>query len=218
MNKRIVMLLAVMALVSAPALDSKAQEGPGEEEEAGMMEGGPGHPGMPPPAMEHGQAAVKTKKTMHGGPAAMSEAETLAVIRKHDEAFAKKITDLRESAPARYRILLQMAGRLLGMDKAWRDESAEKDAVRELVLEYESKELSLKYGKADEADKKVIKETLRSKTAELFDLKAKGQEQRVKHMEGEITRLKKNLETRRASKSKIVEQRVEQLSGEGYGW
>ena len=221
MNKKIVMWVAVLALVSAGTLNLKAQEGPGEEEEAGMMEGGPGHPGMSP-AVGQGRVTARSKKTAHagkaGGPAALSEEETLALISKHDAAFAKKIEDMREAAPARYRILMQLSGRLLGMDAVSKDASLQKDAVRAVVLEFESKELSLQYGKAAEADKKAIKENLRAKVSELFDLKAKGQELRVKHMESEMARLKKGLETRKANKAKIVEQRLEQLSGEGFGW
>ncbi len=81
-----------------------------------------------------------------------------------------------------------------------------------------TKELGLKYERSTDADKKTIKETLRGKLAELFDLKTKAQELRVKHMEAEIVSLKKNLESRRANKAKIVEQRLEQMTGEGYGW
>ena len=98
------------------------------------------------------------------------------------------------------------------------DESLEKDAVRGLALEFESKELSMKFNKASDADKKAIKDKLKTVLSELFDLKSKGQELRVKRMEGEIGSLKKKLESRKANKGKIVDQRLEQLTGEGYGW
>lgn len=234
MNKRIVMWAAVLALVSVPALQSMAQEGPGEEEEMEMNEGGPGHPGMRPgmkgeddemgPGMRGERRMMIKKKMMmregkkEGGPGFLPEDEVMAVITKHDPAFAKKVEDLRELAPAKYKMLMQMSGKLFGMAKMEQDESIEKDAVHAMSLEFETKELSMKYDKASDADKKTIKESLRSKLAELFDLKSKGQELRVRHMEKEIGKLKKNLESRKANKAKIVDQRLEQMTGEGYGW
>lgn len=115
-------------------------------------------------------------------------------------------------------MVIQMSGKLFAVGKMEKDESIEKDAVRALALEFETKELSVKYGNASDSEKKAIKESLRTKLGELFDLKTRGQELRVKHMEREIGKLKKNLENRKANKGKIVDQRLEQLTGEGYGW
>ena len=240
MNKKIVMWAAVVALVSAPVLELRAQEGPGDEEEVEMMEGGPGGgseilPGMGEgsgqkgPGMRGeggmGQERMIIKKKMKmreekggGGHGFMSEDDVLAVITKHDPAFAKKVEDLREIAPGKYKVLMQMSGKMFGIARMQQNESIEKDAVRALSLEYDTKELGLKYEKSIDADKKTIKETLKGKLAELFDLKTMAQELRVKHMDAEISSLKKNIETRKANKAKIVEQRLEQMTGEGYGW
>lgn len=256
MNKKLLFWIMALALVSAPAFSS-AQEGPGDEEEVEMMEGGPGGPGGPGmdeegPGMmgprgkmgqrgpagqgKMGQGIRKEKRMvwaeggegegqmemqvkmrkMQGG--FMGEEKVLAVIKKHDPAFAKKVEELREIAPAKYKMVIQMSGKLFGAAKMQQDESIEKDAVRALALEFESKELSLKYNKASDSEKKAISDKLKGVLGELFDLKSRGQEVRVKHMEGEIGRLKKNLEKRKANKAKIVEQRLEQLTGEGYGW
>lgn len=236
MNKKIIMWAAVLGLFSASALQVAAQEGPGEEEEIEMMEGGPegpmrpgmkGEMGVPEhhemgPGMKR-KMMIRKKMMMRGegkggGPGFMPEEDVLAVISKYDPAFAKKVEDLKELAPAKYKMLMQMSGKMFSFAKMEQDESIEKDAVRGLALEYESKELSLKYDKASDAEKKTMKETLRGKLAELFDLKTKAQELRLKHVEKEMTKLKKNLESRRANKSKIVEQRLEQMTGEGYGW
>jgi len=228
--------LGVLALSAAPAVTVLAQEGPGPDgDETEMSEegfqGGPGagmgmgrgqagpgmgmKGGMGQPGMGQG---MNNKRGMRGGPGFLSEAETLAVIKKHDAAFAKKMEDLKGLAPAKYRMLLQMSGKLFAMARMAQDDSLEADAVRALALEFDCKELSLKYGRATDGEKKTVKESLRVKLGELFDLKTKGQELRVKHMEREISRLKKNLETRKANKAKIVDQRLEQLTGEGVGW
>jgi hypothetical protein len=172
-----------------------------------------------------GRMTVKIRKMMGqgqdfgmGGPGFLSEDEILTVIKKHNAAFAKKVENLKTIAPPKYHMVMQMSGKLLAVSKMEADEATEKDAVRMLALEFESKELSLKFDKAADADKKGIKENLKANLSELFDLKSKGQELRVKRMEADLAKLKKNLEKRKVNKDKIVEQRLEQLTGEGYGW
>ncbi len=221
MNKKIMMWVAVMALVSGPALSSRAQEGPGGDEEAGMSQDGPGRPEMGP-GMDREQM-MKSRKMMRGGPGMggpgfMSEEDTIAIIKKNDPDFAKRVEDLRGTAPAKYKMLLQMSGKLLGMARMQQEEGVEKDAVRMISLEFDTRELSLRYDKASDADKKAIKDALRGKLGELFDLKNRAQELRVKHMEKEMARLRKNLDNRKLNKDKIVQQRLDQMTGEGYGW
>ncbi len=201
-----------------PGMGPRGQMGPGMGQGRGQM-----GPGMKQGrgGMDEERMIVKNRKMMKqgmGGPGFMDQDEVLAVIKKHDPAFAKKVEELGENAPAKYKMLMQMSGKMFGVARMEKDEALEKDAVRGLALEFESKELSLKYDKASDADKKAIKEKLKGVLAELFDLKTKGQEFRVKHMEREIGKLKKNIENRKANKAKIVEQRLEQLTGEGYGW
>ena len=152
------------------------------------------------------------------GPGFLSEEDTLALIKKNDAAFGKQVEDLKTASPAKYKMIIQMSGRMLAMAKMENDESLERDAVRGLALEFDTRELALKYNKASDTDKKAIKETLKAKLGDLFDLKTKGQELRVKHMEKEIAKLNKNLELRKVNKAKIVDQRLEQVTGEGVGW
>lgn len=236
MNKKLILWLGILALAAAPAVNVMAQGGPDEDgPEAGMMDDGPGRPELGegpgpgfgpnhPMGMKGGESReMGRKKGLRGGPGlggpgVLSEEATLALIKKHDAAFGKKVDELKTIAPAKYKIVLKMSEKLFAVAKMEQDESIEKDAVRGLALEFETKELSIKYGRAADADKKAIKETLRVKLAELFDLKSKAQELRVRHMEDEIAKLKKNLASRKVNKAKIVDQRLEQLTGEGLGW
>ena len=238
MKNRAIFWITVLALTLAPAVSVTAQEGPEDDGPGAEMMDDGDRPGMPGgfgqggPGMRGGRGEnmggpgmkqMMIKKRMMkgqgmGGPGFLSEEETLAVIKKHDPAFAKKVEGLREMAPAKYKMVIQMSGKLFAVGRMEKDESMEKDAVRALALEFETKELSAKYGNASDSEKKAIKESLRVKLGELFELKTRGQELRVKHMEREIGKLKKNLESRKANKTKIVEQRLEQLTGEGYGW
>ena len=244
MKNRTMLWLLALTLAAAPAQLLRAQEGPDgpELEEAEAWAGGPAQP--PPGDMEkrvppgkRGAKAmrgmedepgetrvnVKVRKVMGGpgmgmGMAMLSEEDALALIKKHDAVFGKKVEDLKSVAPAKYHMVMQMAERMLSGAKMEEDEAVEKDAVRTLALEFDVKEMTRKLEKASDADKGAITDSLKAKVSELFDLKSKAQEQRVKHMETEISKLKKNLENRKLNKAKIVEQRVGQLTGEGLGW
>lgn len=237
MNKKLMLWIMALAMAAAPVLVS-AQEGPGFDDEdevemsgpgmgqggPGMEQGGPGmqqgmRPGMQQRAMGKRQAMNKNgMRGGMGGPGFFSEDNVLAIIKKNDPVFAKKVEGLRETAPAKYKMLIQMSGKLLGAAKMAQDESVEKDAVKGLALEFESRELGLKYNKASDTEKKEIKARLKVVLSDLFDVKTRGQELRTRHMAQEIERLNKKLDKRKANKSKIVDQRLDQLTGEGYGW
>lgn len=205
-----------------PGAGPRGQMGPGREGGPGMRGGKRGWDEDGEDGPGRGEKMIVRKKMMMmrdgGGEGFFPEEKVLATIRKHDAEFAKKLEQLQETAPGKYRMILQMSGKMLMGAKMEGDEALEKDAVRGMALEFESKELSMKYAKSDEAGKKEIKAQLNKALAELFDLKTKGQELRVKKMEGELGGLRKKIESRKANKAKIVEQRLEQLTGEGYGW
>ena len=245
MTNEIVKWLTVLALVAAPAQMVSAQEEleGGDIEEVEMWEGGggPGYAEMraqrrapgakkAPKTMrwqEEGagenRMTVKVHKMLGGGMnmkarSFMSEEETLALIKKHDAAFAKKVEDYKTTAPAKYKMVMRLSGRTLAAAKLEEDASVEKDAVRTLALEFEVKEISRKMEKASDSEKAGIKEALKVKLSEVFDLRSKAQELRVKRMDASLSKLKAKLEARKAKKAKIVEQRVEELTGEGNLW
>jgi hypothetical protein len=234
MNGKMILWLGALALTAAPAVTVMAQEGPDENgPEAAMSEEAPARPDAPG-GLQQAQAAkgrpgmagkrfgrmgeMEGPRPGMGGPVLLSDEEALAVITRNDPDFAKKMADLKTVSPAKYRMLMMMSRRVLSFANMEKDAAMEKDAVRGLSLEFQTKELALDYGRAADADKKAIKENLRAKLAELFDLKSKGQEMRVKHMEAEISKLKKNLEDRKVNKAKIVDQRLDEMTGEGLGW
>ena len=223
MKKKLITLFGIAALTLVPAVYSAAQpvDGPGDEE----MMGEPGGPvqreimikerRMAGPDEEPGEKGPGFRKK---GGINVSEEEILPVIKKYNPAFAAKLADLKTTARHKYKMILMMAGRALGPALMDKDESLAKDAIRGVSLEYDTKELSLKYDKAADTEKAAIKADLKVKTAELFDLRLKGQELKVKMIEKDLAKLKKNIETRKAGKAKIVDERVGQLTGENVGW
>ncbi len=209
MKKKLIILFGIAALTLVPAVSPAAQPvaGPDDEESEPMLgePRGPGGPARPELMLkERGLPAV--------------EEDVLSVIKEHDPAFAAKLADLKTAAGPKYKMILLMARRALNMARMEKDESLTRDAVQSVSLEYGIKELSIRYDKAADPEKAGIRAELKVKVSELFDLRLKGQEFRVKRMEKDLAKLKKNIETRKAGKAKIVEERVGQLTGESVGW
>ena len=225
MKKKLITLFGVIALAVVPAVYAAAQE----MDEAKDIDEAPGwqagHPGgrmnEGAPMMKRGAGGnegMMGRKGLGGGPGSMQEEEILAMIKKYEPAFAEKMESFKTAAPIKYKMMLMMGGRMLSGSRFEADVNMEKDAVRSLSLEYDTKELESKYNKAADADKPAVKAALKVKVSELFDLRLKGQEARVGRMEKELAKLKKNLANKKANKARIVDERIGQLTGEGYGW
>ena len=238
MNRKLVFLTVVSAMLAVPAVYTAAQEqgpGGGPEENEVMPKDAPG------PGHEMG-ADMKSQKEAFGfksgikkgfsgegpfgepgmrgggGPSSLSVDEVMGVIKKHEPKFAETLAGLEETSPGEYKMILMMSGRMLAQVKMENDAKLEADAVRGFSLEYDTKRLSHKYEKAADADKEGIKAELKTKVAELFDLRLAGQGVKVKRLEADLARLKKNIETRKTNKDKIVQERVGQMTGENFGW
>ena len=239
MNRKLVFLAAVSAMLAVPAVYSVAQaqeQGPGGPEENELMQKEPPGPGQEMgPEMRRPKEGFGFKSGIKkgfegespfgdprmkggGGPMPLSEDEVMSVIKKHDPKFAETLSGLKETSPGEYKMILVMSGRMLAQVKMENDEKLAADAVRGFSLEYDTKGLSRKYEKAADADKEGIKAELKTKVAELFDLRLAGQGVKVKRLEADLARLKKSIETRKANKDKIVQERVGQLTGENFGW
>lgn len=243
MKKSKMFLAAALAAVTAMSLSAQAQEDLDSEEVSsdvntppsgpvGMgpmgygMGGGPGQ--MVGPGQRGGGPAMKQGKGFKKpGAGRMNagrgwgipdelEAKILQVIKKNDPAFADKLARLKESDERKYDSTIEIAARFLNMGRIANEPGIEKDIVRGISLEYEARELALKYENAKENEKAKIKEDMKGKLNELFDIRTKAHEIRVKRLENEISQLKRNLEARKANKTKIVEQRLDQLIGNKY--
>ena len=147
------------------------------------------------------------------------EDEVISTIKKHDSSFAKKLEKLKDTDRRKYKLILRNSAKPLMMCKRnGGDVAMEKDMVEAIKLEYETRELSFKYKKASSGEKKDIEKSLQVKVSKLFDLRAKGQELRIKKMTKEIGKLQAKMKDRRAHKSEIVKTRVDKLTGQGYTW
>ena len=228
MKKNMIALAAAAVLAVPPATLCLAQEdglpaGPGGWQEEG---GGPVGAGPDMSAAGQGRFAEGTEgaprkgmRWMRPGRAdAGDDKAALDLIKKHDPALAGTLEELRRTSPEKYRVVMRNPGRLAMAARMEKDENMEKDAVRAFSLEYGTNELARRYDKAPDGERDKIKKELGEKVAQLFDIRLKLQEAKLLRMEKDLARLRKNIANRKANKARIVEERVGQLTGDGYGW
>lgn len=225
MKKVVLVLAAVMMFASSAYVLARDGDRRGDRENVAEVwfDGdmpGPGHD-----AEMHGRRGgvkarfKKRKMSMRRGegPGAIHE-KIMEVVKKHDPAFARKLGKLKDDKPMKYRFVIKHAGKMLMLAKMGKDEGLEKDMVKGMALDYEARELGFSYQEASGKEKERIKKELKSKVSELFDLKLKGQEARIKKMDEKISKLRKNLVKRKNNKSTIVDNRVDELAGEADSW
>ena len=226
--KRASLILSGALFLASAAYCGALAPGEGAPEEDGMWDEGPAagrDRGPGPGAGGHVRFAEGKKSPWRsqrsgfgGGRKMRSEQEALDIIKKHDPDFAAKLSELKKRAPRKYNVLMRNSGRTAVIARMENDEGMEKDAVRAFSLDYETKELSRKYNKAADGNRARIRKELSVKVSELFDIRLKVRESKIKRMEKDLGKLKKRLEKRKGNKARIVEERVRQLTGESFGW
>ena len=82
------------------------------------------------------------------------------------------------------------------------------------TLDIETNSLALSYKNDSNVDKSKIKEKLRNKLNELFDLKELTKKQDVERLEKRLKTLKHSLAVRSKNKDEIIKRRLNQLIGE----
>lgn len=220
--------LVLCSMFIAPLAVLNAQQGPDEFDGEEAMQPAPRGPmgsqmgpgGQFAGPQQRPQGIRKLGKEMRPQkgwdmPEAMED-RVMEIIKKNDPALAEKLGKLKTSNEKKYDATMAIAAKFLGAAKMAEDPSMEKDVVRGIGLEYDVRELSMSYEKASDSEKAKIKEQIKVKLNELFDIRTKGQELRIKKLESEVAELKKGIEARKTNKSKIVEQRLEQLIGNKY--
>ncbi len=175
------------------------------EAKGGMMRGNMMRPGFGPKAMGG--------RMMRSSVPSDVEAKIINIVSKNDPQFASRLNELKKNFPHKYNQIIRFGSNLLELSD---DEIAEKDIVRGMMLEFETRELALRYPKAQGDEKEKIKAEMRAKLNELFDIRTKIQQLRVKRLELRIKELKSDLEKRVENKSKIIESRLNELCGARY--
>lgn len=159
-----------------------------------------------------GPAAMKKNKQMNKGRIFSEETEKkiIDIIAKNDSSFANKLLELKKSDKIKYNHFIRLSANFLAIARL--DKSLEKDMVRGAILEFEARELAIKYIDAPTNEKEKIKMEIKSRLNELFDIRTKLYEFRLKNLYKRIEELKSELEIRKSNKSKIVERRFDELT------
>ncbi|MFH1618892.1 MAG: hypothetical protein ABIG11_03220 [bacterium] len=146
------------------------------------------------------------------------EKELLDKARKNDPSFAAKLDKFKTEQPVKYRVLSEAVIRALFTAARSHDAGREKDAVKSAVLEFDARELAAGYDKASDKEKEKIRKDLELKVSELFDMRIREQDLRIKKMEEDISKLRAAFGKRKTRKAAIVDNRVKELLGEGDSW
>lgn len=128
--------------------------------------------------------------------------------RRHD-----RMMKMRKRSPKKFRRYMKddlpRFRRLRMMKEADPDEFQWQK--KHLKQRTESHELVDQYFEATDADKPQIKTKIKEQLSELFDLKHKHQQQRVKRAEKKLTKLQRRLERRVKNRDQIIEKRLNEL-------
>lgn len=187
--------LSMPAMAQAPIPSGQERKPPFPDE--------PGRPlVMIGPEME--QAAFRFLETYH--PSRADDLKRMKMMQP--ERYSRMIVDI-----------FQRAERLRMFQKE--DPERYELEVRQETLDEKTFSLAQAYRNAkDEKEKQSLKQQLESTVSEHFDVREQIKESELKRMESDLQRLKERLKQRKANKSEVVKQRVNQLMtiGSGLEW
>ena len=151
----------------------------------------------------------------------ISDDEILDMVKEADSSFAKKLKEMKKDNPKKYKRAvssLKMKFFFLKDKKTDRDKEMIRKTVASLSLETEVRELVEKYRAAEPEKKAEVKSELKAGLEKLFDLRIEEQRSRIQRMEEAIADQKKKLDERKGAKDRIVESRLDEMTGEGFRW
>lgn len=150
-----------------------------------------------------------------GGPMAGEELRDL--VEQIMPGRFEQLMQLRKTNPDRFRQtvmgLMQKKRQLDALKE--RDPAAYERTITQLTLEAKAQEIAEAARKADnEEGKKAAKDKLAEVVSQLFDIQCETLQQTIEDQTKRIGEMKQLLEKRRASKDKIVQRRVDELTGD----
>jgi len=139
--------------------------------------------------------------------------QLLPEIKKHSPHMHERLMRLRKHNPAEFE---EKARHMLPM---LRKPAQRKEFLKHIAAEYKAHELMRRYRETkDDKEKQRLKGELRAALAGEFDAKLAKHEMHLKKMKEEIARLEKRIAKRRSLKKKIVEKRLNEISGDEESW
>ncbi|MAE65292.1 MAG: hypothetical protein CMJ18_13555 [Phycisphaeraceae bacterium] len=147
--------------------------------------------------------------------------ERLEILRMIHPEWAERAERVQRSHPQRLQQMMRRRmpriERLIELRK--NDSDAFDLEVGNIRLERESRELGEKLRRAgDDPGADAIRKALRDAVTRHFEIRQKLKERRLAHLEKEIAALREGLEQRRKDRDRMIEQRLQNLTGKKGGW
>ncbi|MBI3550007.1 MAG: hypothetical protein HY078_13295 [Elusimicrobia bacterium] len=189
--KRLSLLLAA-ALLAASAPRAHAQE----EERPPHPDGRPMPPLPPLPPL----------------PPGVSEPELIDFVKSNNPEMADHLAAMKQAHPAEFQ------HKLRDISHMYADKDVREHFVRQTKLQREVRDLAQAYRKAKPEERSAAKDKLTKAVGLLFDADLSQKELQVKKMRSEIAKLEDKVAKRRELKAKIVQKRIDHITGEGDDW
>jgi len=138
------------------------------------------------------------------------EEEILGFIKGHNSEMHDHLLAVRGRNPRGFRHKMREMRPMLKHPEA-RDRF-----VRNMKGELKVRKLAQAYRQGE--DKEAVKKELRAALGEQFDAKLSAHEARISIMQKEIESLKEKIQKRKGLKDKLVEKRLNELTGEEESW
>ncbi|RJP70836.1 MAG: hypothetical protein C4539_05895 [Ignavibacteriales bacterium] len=149
-------------------------------------------------------------------PDSMNEKDEKDALKKYDESTRKYLNILKEYDKQKYfQYLNQGRYQLFNLSEDFAHFSSRNDRSKKIhELDIQTVALGAKYQKVNDAEKARVKEELKKKVNELFELKESERKEEYEQLRKKLDELKETLEERQKFREEIVKRKMEELIGE----
>jgi len=146
----------------------------------------------------------------------VSEQEEKDRLSKLSEKLRKELEQVKKLNKYKYNEMLQnMYFRGLDLPVFSELDKRNRERAKKIMeLELETEALGVKYQNDKTAEKQKIREELRTKLSELFELRETERKEEFESLEKRLNELRESLSERRKNKEEIVKNRLNELTGE----
>ena len=148
----------------------------------------------------------------------MSKEQEQKVLQKYSEQLQRSLKELKRLNEKKYyEILRKRQFDNLMIPFSFTDDENKEQIEREKKineLEVLTETLGAKYQSSDKTEKQTIRNELRRKLSELFELKEVNRKKEVEKLKQKLKKLEKALTVRMKNKDEIIKRRLEELIGE----
>lgn len=210
----VVLILGALSASAHKAPEAGGPDGPPE------MMGGPAG-GGPEGGPRDGRIGPGGEGFRSGGPGGgmdmelteAQEKELLDFVKANDPIMAEHLARENGHGAPSYK------HQIFGLWRMYKDSADRERWVKQARAHREIREISTQYNKAPDGEKPALKDRLKKAVGDLFDADLADKTRQVEAMEAHAATFKEKIAKRREAKDRMVNQRVEQITGEsGEDW